>query len=118
MMPCGAYPAGVGQTMVNDPQPFMDMPGTYQIRVHGHLSRYWLDAAGEGIFDLHQPTAAVNETIFSCHVPDQSALLGIVNGLVNTGHPVIAVERIEPETESDSGDDANISISGNRPGSV
>jgi hypothetical protein len=94
--------------MVNYPQSYLDMPGTYQIRVHGHLSRHWLDAASGEIFDIHHPTAEANETVFSCHVLDQSALLGIVNGLVDTGHPVIAVVRVEPETASDPGEEAGL----------
>lgn len=104
--------------MANFPQPFMDMPGIYQIRVHGHLSRYWLDVMGGEIFDIHHPTADVNETAFLCRVHDQAALLGIVHNLINTGHPVIAVERIEPEAESEAGDKTNTSISGNLAGSV
>jgi hypothetical protein len=77
----------------------MDMPATYRICVTGYLEselaeRLWgmTSSPDEKIGEPEQ-TALVGE------VADQAALVGIINALYNSGHTVVSVERLLPDTD-------------------
>ena len=71
-------------------------PGTYEIRVKGHLAGRWaawfdgltLTREGDGTTLLEGP------------VVDQAALHGLLQKVRDTGLPLVSVERVEPEQPS------------------
>jgi hypothetical protein len=77
----------------------MDMPATYRICVVGdvddaYAERYW------GMkLSLIEETGEPQQTALVGEVADQAALVGIINGLYNTGHTVLSVERIHPNVD-------------------
>lgn len=80
------------------PQHFMDMPAAYRIRVHGRLSRSWIEAAWGGVVQVDDCAEARDQTVFIGAMTDQAALVGCINTLYNLGHAIISVEIIQPRT--------------------
>jgi hypothetical protein len=84
---------------------FEDIPGIYQIRVVGRLSRNLAsDLTGDELI-IYNSAGDVTETIFVIKIADQSALLGVIDSLINTGHAVISVERLLSDETGFDGDD-------------
>jgi len=60
----------------------------YEICVKGHLDHSRIDTLIEGITITHRPNG---ETIITGHLPDQSALYGLLNRLRDLGIPLLSV---------------------------
>jgi hypothetical protein len=67
-------------------------PATYQIRVQGMLDGAWSDRLGGMRIES---LAAGNETATELFgkLPDQAALIGLLNCLYDLGLPLLSVER-------------------------
>ncbi|MFO7661264.1 MAG: hypothetical protein R6X18_01595 [Chloroflexota bacterium] len=84
---------------------FEDVPGIYQIRVIGRLSQHLVsDLTGDELI-VFNSAGDVTETIFVIKIADQSALLGVIDSLINTGHAVISVERLLSDKTGFDGDE-------------
>ena len=46
-----------------------------------------------------EQTGVTEQTFLIGEVADQAALIGVINALYNSGHIVVSVERILPETD-------------------
>ena len=73
----------------------MDQPGKFRIRVGGHLTESWVQSMWGDLSVIFVTADQGAETILEGEVADQAYLLGIVNALYNTGHPVIGLERVD-----------------------
>jgi len=73
----------------------MDTPATYQIRVRGILDPAWVDSFC-GLRVL--PSARErNVTILTGTLPDQAALLGVLNALYDLQIPLLSIVNLDAE---------------------
>ena len=74
-------------------QPAFDQPASFRITVLGHLGDEWADYLRgmriDNFFDKDTPVAAVTGRL-----PDQAALLGVLNTLYDSRVTVLAVENL------------------------
>jgi hypothetical protein len=74
-----------------------DRPGTYHIRVKGHLDASWSDRlGGMEIKTIEQP-GGTPETSLVGWLPDQAALCGVLNALYGLHFSLLSVELIHLE---------------------
>lgn len=70
------------------------MPGTYRIRVQGHLGEGWSDRmGGMRIVTTRELDGRLVTTL--CGLADQAALSGVLNSLYDLGFCLLSVERVE-----------------------
>ena len=67
----------------------------YQIRVQGQISERWAHRFQEMTIHLDQDTDSAETTMLSGPVPDQAALLGLLQTLYALGLPLLSVQRVE-----------------------
>ena len=80
--------------MDSPPRSTMDLPATYQVRVHGRPSREWVEGMlGDVLVETEQFEDRCHTT-YTAELADQAALLGFINALYNLGYAVISVEQI------------------------
>ena len=73
--------------------PGFDQPGVYRITVTGHLDVAWSEILHDmAIVNGGEPAAAY--TTVTGRLPDQAALLGVLNTLYDRHIAVLAVERL------------------------
>ena len=72
-------------------EPGMATPATYQITAKGKLAVGWADWFNGSILRIEYSTKGNPHTILTCHVKDQSHLLGILNRLNSLNLPLLAV---------------------------
>ena len=72
-------------------EPGMASPATYQITAKGKLAEGWADWFNGSILRIEYSTKGTPHTILTCHVKDQSHLLGILNRLNSLNLPLLAV---------------------------
>lgn len=74
-------------------QPAFDQPASFRITVLGHLGDEWADYLRgmtiDNLLDEETPVAAVTGRL-----PDQAALLGVLNTLYDSHITVLAVENL------------------------
>jgi hypothetical protein len=74
-------------------QPAFDQPASFRITVLGHLGDEWADYLRgmtiDNLLDKETPVAAVTGRL-----PDQAALLGVLNTLYDSHITVLAVESL------------------------
>jgi hypothetical protein len=70
-------------------------PGTYTIRVQGHLDPTWSDRLA-GMRIAVSGTGRHAVTVLVGHHIDQAALLGVLNALYELGFPLLSVEYVPP----------------------
>ena len=67
-------------------------PAMYQIRILGNLDKNWSDyCGGMKIEQVSDPNVSAM-TILTGRLPDQSALIGVLNSLHDMGCPILSVE--------------------------
>jgi hypothetical protein len=70
-------------------------PAVYRIRIQGILDKNWSDyCRGMTIEHEGDPTRS-GMTILKGRVPDQSAMIGVLNVLFDMGYPILSVEYLE-----------------------
>ena len=67
-------------------------PATYHIHVQGILDESWSDRLGGVVISRAGGTGQSPATILSGRVPDQAALLGILNTLYDLLLPLLSIE--------------------------
>ena len=73
--------------------PGFDQPGVYRITVTGHLDVAWSEILhGMAIVNGSEPEAAY--TTVTGRLPDQAALMGVLNALYDRHVAVLAVESL------------------------
>jgi hypothetical protein len=70
-------------------------PGTYTIRVQGHLDATWSDQLGGMRITVSGTSRRAVTVLFGHHV-DQAALLGVLNALYELGFPLLSVDYLAP----------------------
>jgi len=75
-----------------NPETDPNEPGTFQIRIKGHLGSQWADWF-DGLTITLQDNA---ETLLTGPVVDQAALHGLLKKLRDLGIPLLSVNQIEP----------------------
>lgn len=78
--------------------PRFDQPACYRITVAGHLEAGWAEHLRDLTIDNHPGTVVRCATVTG-HLPDQAALLGILNALYDGRITVLAVERLTQDWE-------------------
>lgn len=78
-----------------------DQPGVYAVHIAGQLDTSWSDRLG-GLtmsYEVDQKRDSGPVTVLHGWLPDQAALLGIINALYNAGYPLLFVRhlRVAPE---------------------
>jgi hypothetical protein len=68
-------------------------PGTYEIKIKGHLDDRWADWF-EGMTFTHESDG---NTTLCGPVADQAALHGILNGIRDLGLSLISVQQVDPD---------------------
>jgi len=69
----------------------IDRNATYRIQIQGSLSRSWADYLGGLDIEVNRERAWPVTTLTGS-VPDQAALLGVLNSLYDLGYPLLSVE--------------------------
>ncbi len=71
------------------------MPEYYEIKIKGHLDRYWAD----WFADLKLTHLEGDETLLSGPLPDQAALHGLLERIRDLNLKLISVNSCGPSTE-------------------
>ena len=69
-----------------------DGPGSYEIRIKGHLDQRWVEQL-EGMAFRLESNGITN---LAGPLADQSALHGVLNRIRDLGIPIISVQRVGP----------------------
>lgn len=87
--------------MSTTPQPFMDAPTSFRIRVRGCPSQSWLEGMlGADSVRIETSDQGAGTTITG-EVIDQASLMGFINALYNMGHAILSVEQLLPDDLGD-----------------
>ena len=70
------------------------LPNHYRLRVKGRLDPSWSDHFA-GMVIEHLEERGELTSIVTGQLPDQSALAGVINALVDMHHEVLSVDRLE-----------------------
>jgi hypothetical protein len=68
---------------------------TYEIRVKGQLDSHWTTWLGEMTIRCE----ANGKAVLTGLIMDQAALYGVLKRIFDLGLPLLAVNRVEPDTE-------------------
>ena len=73
-------------------------PGIYYIHIAGRLDKSWEDRLGGLSIDSIEEDAQSNHpsTVLKGCLPDQAALLGVLNTLYNLRYPIFFVRYLRP----------------------
>lgn len=69
-----------------------DAPGTYRIRVRGHVASHWTDALGGMTISSRQGKEPV--TTLTGELIDQASLMGVLTALYEMGYTLLDVKRL------------------------
>ena len=72
-------------------------PAVYRIRIQGILDKNWSDYYGGMAIEHEGDPKRSAWTILSGKLPDQSALIGVINSLHDIGYPILSVEYLQGE---------------------
>ncbi len=75
----------------------MDYPAYFRIQLYGRLTQDWGDRLGGMDVTCTETDAGTPVTTLSGWLPDQAALLGVLNGVYNIGLATLSVSRSETE---------------------
>ena len=83
-----------------------NQPISYEIVVHGHLSRTWADYLGDvALSTSGEPDATV--TTLSGQAVDRAALMGLLNSLYDLGLTLLSVE-CQPDVGKEDAQDLKV----------
>jgi hypothetical protein len=82
-------------------RPKYESPGVYTIHVDGRVNEVWSDRLGGLTIVTIEPDddSVRPETILKGYLPDQAALLGVLNTLYNNRYPVLFVRYLRPQID-------------------
>ena len=72
----------------------MSSPRKYRIRIQGDLDPSWSGRLGGMTIDVDR-TLSPHQVVLTGSLPDQSALTGVINSLVDLRQLVLSVETLE-----------------------
>jgi hypothetical protein len=75
-----------------DSGPKFDMPATYRISFRGYLPQSWSDRLNGMTIATCDEASEEPVTVLSGWLPDQAALIGVLNTLYNLHFPLLSVE--------------------------
>lgn len=75
-------------------QLIFDSPATYRISVQGRIPTRWCDCLGGMAITAGPSEAQPTVTTLLGNLPDQAALVGVLNTLYELHLPVLSVERL------------------------
>lgn len=79
-------------TKMSDCQPKFELPAAYRICISGYLDQRWSDrVGGMTVASVDRVDGSEVTTLFGC-LPDQAALLGVLNTLYSLHLSVLLVE--------------------------
>jgi hypothetical protein len=70
-------------------------PAVYRISIQGILDKSWADYYGGMLIEHEGDPERYKMTILTGRLPDQSALIGVLNSLHDIGYPILSVEYLE-----------------------
>jgi hypothetical protein len=71
-----------------------DAPGTYRIRVHGHLAAHWTDALGGMTISAREGRGKPSTSTLTGTLIDQACLMGVLTALYEMGYTLLYVRRL------------------------
>ena len=79
-------------------RPRYDCPGIYAIHIAGRLDKSWADRLGGLTITFTEEDDEGNQrvTILKGWLPDQAALLGVLDTLYNLRYPLLLVRYLRP----------------------
>ena len=77
-------------------QPPYDGPGIYSVHVGGRVDEAWADHLGGLTVTIITDEGGRPVTVLKGYLPDQAALMGVLNTLYNNRYPVIFVQYLRP----------------------
>jgi hypothetical protein len=80
------------------PSSSMFEPATYRIRIQGTLDKHWSEYFGGMTIERESDPRRCAMSILTGLLVDQSALIGVLISLHDTGYPILLVECIEAGT--------------------
>ena len=70
-------------------------PSVYRIRIQGILDKNWSDYCGGMTIEHEGDPKHSAMTTLTGTLPDQSALIGVLNTLHDIGYPILSVDYLE-----------------------
>jgi len=79
-------------------RPPYDQPGIYAVHIAGRLDKNWVDRLGGLTIASIQEGDDGNQvvTVIKGCLPDQAALMGVLNTLYNLQYPILFVRYLRP----------------------
>ncbi len=90
----------MGQPEHTHPNPALDRPATYQIKVQGRLDERWAEWFGGMTIVVEREGDGLPVTTLTGTVADQAALHGMLRALYTLGLPVCSVTCVESSDAS------------------
>ena len=84
---------------------FFDDPATYQIQIQGRLTAAWSERLEGMTIRESAPGSSPAVTTLSGELPDQAALVGVLNQLYAMRVAVLSVNRVEKDKQQEDRDD-------------
>ena len=81
-----------------------DAPGTYRIRVRGHVASHWTDALGGMTICSRQGKGKPPITTLSGELIDQASLMGVLTALYEMGYTLLDVKRLPNPMSGEAAD--------------
>jgi hypothetical protein len=81
-----------------------DAPGTYRIRVRGHVAAHWTDALGGLTIYSRQSKGKPPVTTLSGELIDQASLMGVLTALYEMGYTLLDVKRLPSSVVEEASD--------------
>ena len=81
-----------------------DAPGTYRIRVRGHVAAHWTDALGGLTICSRQGKGKPPVTTLTGELIDQASLMGVLTALYEMGYTLLDVKRLPGPAAEEAAD--------------
>jgi hypothetical protein len=88
--------------MPNSQQYLFDAPGTYRIRVRGHLDSCWSDTFRGMAIQTRRGRGKDPVTTLTGELVDQPSLMGVLTALYEMGYTLLDVKRLAERPDSES----------------
>jgi hypothetical protein len=89
---------------LNSQRFLFDTPGTYRIRVRGHLAADWADTLGGMAINATRGRGKPPVTTLTGRLVDQASLMGVLTALYEMGYTLLDVKRLPDPMLADAAD--------------